>query len=261
MLQIPFGSGWHDSLQYHVFCGDRAFAVRVFWTHSLWHYSAWVYDAWVAELVSSNEPLSQSSAPYADLRGSDFELSAPDEAISIRVGNEVSLTLTPRHTMYGPSPIGPGLHHPDMAAVVSYRGQSLQGLAYCKRYDFRSDPIRYWGYRFVHGTLDDQSWSLWTAQATFGFRNHSYFRFIGADGVVHAAEVRDSCHRDDHCYGIVDGEDYDVALEELGVWDTVLRSTEMDSQLRQRFCRMTVHRGESSRTGYAINEFCSGTLG
>ena len=261
MLQRPFGSGWHDSLQFHAFCEDKAFAVRVFWTGSLWHHSAWVYDGGVSQLANSAEPLSQSTAPYADLRGSDFEVSAPDEAVSIRVGNDLSLTLTPRHTLYGPSPIGPGLHHPDMSAVVSYRGRCLQGLAYCKRYDFRGDPIRYWGYRFVHGTLDDHTWSLWTAQATFGFGNHSYFRYIGADGVVHWAAEPDSCHREDHCYGVVDGEHYDVELEELGVWDTVLRSAEMDSQLRQRFCRMTVHSGKGSEKGYAINEFCSGTLG
>ena len=261
MFQIPFGSGWHDSLQYHVFCEDKLFAVRVFWTHSLWHHSVWVYDGKVVELINSAEPLVQSGAPYAELNCPNFELSAPDEAVSIRVGNDLSLTLTPKHTMYGPSPIGPGLHHPNMDARVSYQGRSLQGLAYCKRYDFRGDPIRYWGYRFVHGTLDDHSWSLWTAQATFGFGNHSYFRFIDAGGKVHEADVRDSCHRDDHCYGVVGGEDFDVELQELGVWDTVLRSSVMDSQLRQRFCRMSVHRGERCETGYAINEFCSGTLG
>jgi len=260
VLQRPFGSGWHDSLQFHAFCEGRAFAVRVFWTRSLWHHSAWVYDGGVAELLNSDEPLSQSAAPYADLHGTDFALSAPDEAVSIRIGDDLSLTLTPRRTMYGPSPIGPGLHHPDMAAVVRHRGRRLEGLAYCKRYDFRGEPIRYWGYRFVHGTLDDHSRSLWTAQATFGFGNHSYFRFIDADGVVREALDRDSCHRDDHCYGVVDGEDYDVELEELGVWDTVLRSDAMDSRLRQRFCRMTVHSGKGSEQGYAINEFCSGTL-
>ena len=261
MFQIPFGSGWHDSLQYHAFCEDKVFAVRVFRTRSLWHHSAWVHDGDVVELVNRAEPLEQSAAPYADLRGPDFVLSAPDEAVSIRVGDDLSLTLTPRHTMYGPSAIGPGLHHPDMEAAVRYRSRSLRGLAYCKRYDFRGDPVRYWGYRFVQGTLDDHSWSLWTAQATFGFHDHSYFRTMGADGVVHEAAGPDSCHRDDHAYGVIDGERYDVALEELGVWDTVLRSTEMDSRLRQRFCRMTVHRGEGSDTGYAINEFCSGTLG
>ena len=260
MFQIPFCSGWHDSLQYHAFCEDKVFAARVFWTRSLWHHSVWVYDGGVAELVNSAQPLEQGDAPHADLRGPDFVLSAPDEAVSIRAGDALSMTLTPRHTMQGPSAIGPGLHHPDMQAEVNYRGRRLQGLAYCKRYDFRGDPVEYWGYRFVEGTLDDHSWSIWSAQATFGFHNHSYFRVIGADGVVHEADVPDSCHRDDHCYGVVDGEHYDVALEELGVWDTVLRSTEMDSRLRQRFCRMTVNRGGDSKTGYAINEFCSGTL-
>ena len=260
MFQIPFGSGWHDSLQYHVFCEDKAFAVRVFWTNSLWHHSAWVYEGSVKQLHNSDEPLVQSDAPHAQLRGTDFELSAPDDTISIHVGRDLSLTLTPKHTMYGPSPIGPGLHHPDMTATVTYLGRVMQGLGYCKRYDFRGTPIRYWGYRFVHGTVSNHRWALWTADATFGFDKHAYFRYIDGDGVVHEAGPRESCHRDEHCYGVIDGEDYDVELEALGVWDTLLRSPQMDSQLRQRICRMTVHRGEQSESGYAIHEFCSGTL-
>ena len=260
MYQSPFGNGWHDSLQYHVFCGDKAFAVRVFWTQSLWHHSAWVYDGDVKELINSAEPLIQSDANHTHLHGTNFELSAPDEAVSIQVGTDLSLTLVPKHTMDGPSPIGPGLHHPDMRASGTYLGESLEGLAYCKRYDFRGPPIRYWGYRFVHGTVLDHNWSLWTAQATFGFANHSYFRTIDTDGKILQAGHSESCHRDDHCFGVIDGEKYDVELEALGVWDTVLCSSVMDSQLRQRICRMTVHHDGKSETGYALNELCSGTL-
>ena len=49
-------------------------------------------------------------------------------------------------------------------------------------------------------------------------------------------------------------------LEELGTWDTLLRSSRMDSQMRQRFCRMKVTHDGSSEMGYAINETCFGTL-
>lgn len=260
MFQSPFGNGWHDSLQYHVFCADKAFAVRVFWTGSLWHHSAWVYDGGVKKLLDSDQPLTQSDAAYTDLHGHEFSLSAPDELVSIRVGSQLSLDLEPNHTMYGPSPIGPGLHHPDMSARVTYLGDAMQGLAYCKRYDFQGEPIRYWGYRFVHGTVMDHQWSLWTADATFGFDKHAYFRTIDSDGKVCEAGPRDSCHRDDHCYGVINEVAYDVELEALGVWDTLLRSPEMDTQLRQRFCRMTVHREGGSESGYAIHELCSGTL-
>ena len=260
MYQNPFGSGWHESLQYHALCNDKAFAVRVFWTGSLWHHSAWVYDGGVEQLLNSAAPLTQSDAAYTDLHGPEFELSAPDPAVSIRVGSQLSLSLVPNHTMYGPSPIGPGLHHPDMSATITYLGETFRGLAYCKRYHFQGEPIRYWGYRFVHGTVDDYKWSLWTADATFGFSKHAYFRTIDTDGRVLEAGPRDSCHRDDHCYGEIDGTKYDVELESLGVWDTVLRSPEMDTQLRQRFCRMTVHREGRSESGYAIHELCSGTL-
>ena len=261
MFQSSFRNGWHDSLQYHAFCDDKVFAVRVFWTGSLWHHSAWVYDGEVRELHNSAEPLTQSDAPHTDLRGSDFELAAPDEAVSIRVGSELSLILVPGHTMYGPSPFGPGLHHPDMRATVTYLGDSLPGLAYCKRYDFREGPFRHWGYRFVHGTILDHRWSLWTADATFDFTKHAYFRTIDATGVIREAGASESCHRDDHCYGVIEGSHYDVELEELGVWDTLLRSPEMDTQMRQRCCRMTVHHDGQSESGYAINELCLGTLG
>ena len=122
-----------------------------------------------------------------------------------------------------------------MSATITYLGETFRGLAYCKRYHFQGEPIRYWGYRFVHGTVDDYKWSLWTADATFGFSKHAYFRTIDTDGRVLEAGPRDSCHRDDHCYGEIDGTKYDVELESLGVWDTVLRSPEMDTQLRQRF--------------------------
>ena len=260
MLQSAFGNGWHDSLQYHALCDDKLFAVRVFWTGTLWHHSAWVYDGGVEQLLNSTEPLTQTDAPYADLHGPGFVLEATDEAVVIHVGAQLSMTLVPKHTMYGPSPIGSGLHHPDMSATVVYRGETLQGLAYCKRYEFEGEPIEYWGYRFVHGTLMDRQWSLWTADATFGFAKHAYFRTIDSDGVVRQADPHASCHRDDHCYGVVEGRHYDVELEELGLWDTLLRSDAMDSKLRQRFCRMTVHHDGQSQSGYALNELCSGTL-
>ena len=74
MYQNPFGSGWHESLQYHALCNDKAFAVRVFWTGSLWHHSAWVYDGGVEQLLNSAAPLTQSDAAYTDLHGPEFEL-------------------------------------------------------------------------------------------------------------------------------------------------------------------------------------------
>lgn len=266
MIQVPFCSGYHDSLQYHIFCGDRVFATRVFWTASLWHHSAWVYDGSVRELLNSSEPLTQSGEDYADLSGPSYRLSAPDSAVSIRVESgatdaELEIHLEPRQLFDGPSMIGPGLHQPNMRAEVRYAGERLEGTAYCKRYDFRGDPVRYWGYRFVQGPIEDHSITLWTADATFGYAKHAYFRFIDSKGVVHAAALKDSCHRDNNAYGLIDGVEYDVAIEELGVWETQLRSARMDSQMRQRVCRMTVHHDGQSQAGYAINETCFGTLG
>ena len=265
MYQQPFGNGWHDSLQYHAFCDDKLFAVRLFWTQNLWHHSVWIYDGEVREILNSEDPLVQSEKSYADLSNAGFSLSAPDDVVTIDVdvsGNgALNMQLTPQQTLDGPSPIGPGLHHPNMQAEVTYQGETLSGLGYCKRYDFRGAPIRYWGYRFVHGTVSDHQWALWTADATFGRDKHAYFRVVGSDGIVQQAPSRNSCHRDNNAYGIVDGIEYDVELDGLEWWETRLKASEMDSLLSQRLCRMKVHHGNKTETGFALNELCFGTLG
>mgnify|MGYP001292389097 FL=1 len=83
---------------------------------------------------------------------------------------------------------------------------------------------------------------------------------MGGNGDVHEANLEDSAHRDDAVYGVVDGVRYKVEMEEIGTWDTPLKSDDMDSMMTQRFCRSTIRRGDSVETGYAVNELCFGTL-
>ena len=52
-----------------------------------------------------------------------------------------------------------------------------------------------------------------------------------------------------------------MELKEIGIWDTPLKSDDMDSLMTQRFCRSTIHHGDSTESGYAVNELCFGTLG
>ena len=260
MNQIPFCSGYHDSLQYHAFCDDRMFAARIFWTGSLWHHSVWLYDGKVKEIHNSCLPLTQSNAPYADVEGLGFSLSAPDECVTITTGS-LMIKLTPRHTFDGPSPIGPGLHHPNMVAEVEYEGITLNGLGYCKRYDFRGEPIRHWGYRFFHGTLKSHARATWTADATFGLSKHAYFRIIDDDGTVLQAPSRYSCHRDDKAYATINGLDYELSFEELGVWQASIANERMDSLLTQRFGKIRLQYDGIVETGYGLNELCFGTLG
>jgi len=263
MIQRPFCSGWHDSLQYHAIAGEHVFAARVFWTGSVWHHSMWLYDDGVHEVVNSTAPLAQSSAEFADLTGERFKLHAPDDAVTIEASGErdVSMVLVPRASFDGPSPIGPGLHHPNMRVEICYDGKQLAGDGYCKRYDFRGEPIGYWGYRFVQGFSSERDWAVWTADATFGLEKHAYFRTIEGDDDVTMAADHQSCHRDDHAYGVLEAVDVDVELEQLGLWESRIHSAEMDSLMTQRFCRMTVSAAGRVESGFAINELCFGTLG
>ena len=265
MIQYKFGEGWHDSLQYHVLCEERLFAVRVFWTESLWHYSAWIYDGGVRKLLNSSEPLKQSDEEYADLTGSAFRLSVPDSEGIAQVNpasgeDALEIRFTPRRTFPWTSPLGPAIHQPDLDCRVLYRGETYHGLGFCKRYHFEG-RIGHWGYRFVHGGIDGSTWAVWSADANFGYHRYGYFKFVDADGREHIAEPKDSTHRENAIYGTVDGIEYEVELEELGMWDTPLVSSEMNSQLRQRFCQMTIKHEGKAETGHAINETCFGTMG
>lgn len=265
MIQSKFGNGWHDILQYHVFCGDKLFAVRVFWTETLWHHSAWVYVDGARELLNSSEPLQQSDQDYADLTGSAFRMSVPDSEGVVEVNSgagddALEIRFKPRRTFPYSAPLGPAVHQPDLDCRVTYRGETYSGLGFCKRYNF-SGRVSHWGYRFVHGALDGSTWAIWSADANFGYHRYGYFKIVTPDGRDHEAAPKDSTHRYDAIYGIVDGVEYEVALEPLGEWETLLKSSGMDSQMRQRFCRMTVTHDGGSEAGYAINETCFGTLG
>ena len=267
MIQPPFGNGFHDIIQYHVFSGDKYFAARVFWTKTMWHHSAWIYNGEVRELWNGQAPLTQTDQDYLELEGENFSMSIPDERGVIKVEpgaaeDAMEIKIKARNTLQWTFPHGgpPTIHQPNLDCEVLYQGEVYPGIGYMKRYHFE-DRVTHWGYRFVHATVDDQSWALWSADATFNLKKYAYFKVVGGNGDVHEADLKDSAHRDDSIYGVVDGTEYQVELEEIGVWDTLLRSEGMDSQMTQRFCRTTVHRGDSSEKGYGVNELCFGTLG
>jgi len=266
LIQPTFGNGHHDILQYHVFSEGKYFAARVFWTESLWHHSAWVYDGEVRELWNDETPLEQSDADYLDIAASGFSMLVPDERGVVRVepeavDDQLEMRIKARNTLEWTFPHGgpPTIHQPNLDCEVDYQGKTYRGIGYMKRYHFE-DRVSHWGYRFIHATVDDQSWALWSADATFNLNKYAYFKVVGGNGDVHEANLEDSAHRDDAVYGVVDGVRYKVEMEEIGTWDTPLKSDDMDSMMTQRFCRSTIRRGDSVETGYAVNELCFGTL-
>ena len=122
------------------------------------------------------------------------------------------------------------------------------------------EPVGHWGYRFVHATDDDHSWVVWSADATFAHKKYAYFKLCDGNGDLHEADIKDSAHRDDSIFGVIDGREYEIKLEELGTWETLLHNARMNSQMRQRFCKSTLIRTGESTGGFAVNETCFGTL-
>lgn len=261
-VQPQFGVGFHDSIQYHFFWEDRVFALRVFKTPSLFHHSCWIYDGKVRELLNSNEPMTLAKREHVDLSSSmlKVEEDGSQGLLDLRTsGDLLRIEFKVRNMFFWDCPSGPGYHQPDLDGRITYKGKSHMAIGYCKRYWFFDVP--YWGYRFVQGPVDDRSFVLWTADATFKWHKYAYFKIATKDGRVRSAALKDSVHRENRVYGVVDGVQYEIDLQELGVWETILRSHKMDSQMRQRFCKMTVRFDGKAVPGYAINETCFGTLG
>jgi len=155
--------------------------------------------------------------------------------------------------------VTPAIHQTHLEGEVSYGGQTYAGVGYCKRY-WWNENIEYWGYRFVQGVSESGKYMIWTADATFGNMKYAYFKISQPDGRLAVAAEKDSAHRDDAAFGVVEGVPYEIRLSEIGVWETVLRSCTMDSKMRQRFCKMTVAHGGQIDTVYALNETCFGTI-
>ncbi|MGE3149309.1 MAG: hypothetical protein AB7K04_09600 [Pseudorhodoplanes sp.] len=258
-----FGVGHHDGIQYHFFSGDKVFCLRTFVAPSLFHTSVWTYDGGVRELFNDNRELTIKESDHVDLESSDiaWKVDGRHGVIALRGKNEpLTVDFDVKHTLYweGPS-TGPVYHQPDLQARIAYKGRTYDAIGYCKRYWY-DPPVLYWGYRFIQGPTDDRSYVLWTADATFNAAKYAYFKFLLADGALLAADIRDSLHRQDFALGTIDGVQYEVTLQELGAWGTILKSDRMDTQLHLRFCRMHIHFDGKSLPGYCINETGFGTI-
>ncbi len=257
---IPFGGNDHDSLQYHLFCGDVVCGARIFRTRTLDHSSAWIYDGReLREVFNSSERLTARDARGETMEGEGVSFAPGRLAFSVG-GGELVVRFEVRTELSWPDRISTVIHQPDLACEIAFEGQSLSGIGYCKRYTWTPIP-HHWGYRFVQGFTSDHGTKLWTAEATFGESKYDYFNIIRPDGTRQIAGEQDSGHRQNAAFARIAGERITARLTKLGRWEAPLVSTGMDSLLRQRVCRLTLESAAGCESGLAINETCYGTLG
>ena len=265
--QFQLGQGCHDGTQYNFFAGDRVFSVRVIASRNIHHHSAWLFDEGVREVVVSDAPMDASGRDHLDLEAERFRIRSDDDGGRMSASGEDSEPVfriafrTPITFDWNTPGEGAVIHQPLIRADISYRGETVPGIGYCKRYWFYRDTD-YLAWRFIEGELGGGESMLWTADGNFGgdYRKYDYFKIVHADGRLAQSADDDSWHRDDAAYATIDGVPYRVDIAGLGTWSTVLRGEDTQLMLRQRFCRMTLRHGDRLEQGYAINETGTGAL-
>ena len=265
--QFQLGQGCHDGTQYNFFAGDKVFSVRVIASRNIHHHSAWLFDHGVHEVVLSDSPMERGDRDHLDLSAERFRIWCDDEKGGVRASGEGAEPVfdisfrTPITFDWNTPGDGAVIHQPLIRADISYRGETLAGIGYCKRFWFYRDTD-YLAWRFIEGELGGGESMLWTADGNFGgdYRKYDYFKIARPDGSLRQSADTDSWHRDDAAYATIDGVAYEVGIEGLGTWSTVLCGEDTQLMLRQRFCRMTLRHDGRVESGYAINETGTGAL-
>jgi hypothetical protein len=252
-------------VQYHFFCEDKLFAIRVFRTETLEHHSAWIFDGGVRTILTTAAPVRQAACEHLDVSSDALRMEAQDVGgrISLRGSSSVDvlqLEFTVGRTLRWSDTLEEVIHQPDLRCEVHYHGRRYAGVGYCKRYAW-AEPPHYWGYRFLQGFLDDRRTSIWTADAVFGTNKYDYFKVLAPDGSLVELAGDSTAHKQNIMFGYASGIRHEARFEELGEWNQVLKSGGMDSHLRQRYGVVTYFDGHSTRKGVAISEYCFGTLG
>ncbi|MBM3599746.1 MAG: hypothetical protein FJX35_16160 [Alphaproteobacteria bacterium] len=261
--QPAFGVGAHDGIQYHFFAGDKFFSVRVVETDTHKHQSAWLYDRRAREVlnIDSARALKQGRGDQLDISGPRFRIRADQTGGEIGVLDakqrpSFEIAFRTPISFHWDFPGGPVIHQPLIKAEIAYRGETLRAVGYSKRYWY-DDPIGYWSWRFIQGSFGRSM--LWTAEANFDLVKYDYFKIVRPSGKLEQAANRDSMHRQEYGRAIVGRTTYEIDLQELGRWETRMHTRLLDTKLRQRFCKMTLRRGDKVETGYALNEIACGT--
>ncbi len=265
MKQPVYPAGSHDSIQYHFFCEDKLFAMRIFRTDSLEHHSAWIFDGTARTVLASVAPIRQAPGDHLDVAADTMRLEAGDAGGRIGVRGPVAedafeVEFAVGRTLRWSDTLEEVIHQPNLDCVVTYRGRRLQGTGYSKRYAW-GQPPRYWGYRFLQGFLGDRKTSIWTADALFGTNKYDYFKVLAADGSLFEVPNDSTAHKQNTMFGYTGGIRHEARFEELGAWNQILKSDRMDSHLQQRYGIVRYFDGTTTREGVAITEYCFGTLG
>lgn len=269
-------AGWHDHLQYHFFFEGLFVQARVFLTPSLEEHSLWIFDhdvGKVVELVNCSERMQQGDGDFLELKGPQLYINDGPGGGMVRLSNEnaevdLQLDFRNRH-VFSWLPAGQGkdavIHRPDLELSLDYRGKTLKGTGYSKRYFGEYGP--HWGYRFIQSSWLPNNKVLWTADATFrlgdGEAKYNYFKLLDSKtGEMVQADSRDTYQQDCEGFASIDGKKYVASITPLGEWMHDYKAGATNSRMQLRYCKVQLDEGAGNPPleGYALNERCFGTL-
>eukprot|EP00401_Gymnodinium_catenatum_P052336 CAMPEP_0117517300 /NCGR_PEP_ID=MMETSP0784-20121206/31542_1 /TAXON_ID=39447 /ORGANISM="" /LENGTH=380 /DNA_ID=CAMNT_0005313179 /DNA_START=48 /DNA_END=1187 /DNA_ORIENTATION=- len=264
-------AGWHDHLQYHFFFDGLFVQARVFLTPSLEEHSVWVYDhsvGHVEELLNSSERLHQADGECLDLTGARLHIhDGPGGGVLQLKGGAEDLEVSFKnvHT-FSWLPAGQGsdavIHRPDLELTLRYKGRTMTGRGYSKRYYGKYGP--HWGYRFIQSSWLDGNKFLWTADATFrlgdGEAKYNYFKLLdGQTGELVQADSQDTYQQDCAGYAEIGGEKYVATVTPLAEWMHDYKAGDTNSRMQLRYCKIKLVQGKGGQPieGYALNDGAS----
>ena len=262
---FQWGVSFHESCQYNFFCDDKFFCVRLMEIRDFRHQSAWVYDGEVRELLNSADVIERVGDDHLKIETPRFVMesnAAQGSVTAIAESGSPALEMRwtiPISTVWGAPGDATGMHQPLLRGEVTYEGHTYTGPGYCKRFRFFLDA-EYFDWRFIEGAFDDAEGMVWTADATFGLNSYNYFKVAYADGTILTADNEHVHHRDNIAYANIDARPFESEVEEIGLWETKLIGRNMDTLLRQRFCKLTVRYDGEDHRGYALHESGGGTM-
>jgi len=268
-------AGWHDHLQYHFFFDGMFVQARVFMTPSLEEHSLWIFDhdeGKVQEFVNSSERMQQGNKEWLDLRASQLQIEDGPGGGFVKLngngGEELEVKFENKH-VFSWLPAGQGkdavIHRPDLDITLNFRGKTMKGRGYSKRYFGEYGP--HWGYRFIQSSSLPGDRFLWTADATFrlgsGEAKYNYFKLLnGATGDLVQAESEHTYQQDCEGIGFINGKRYVARVTPLGEWMHDFKAGETNSRMQLRYCKLELDEGTGAKPleGYALNERCFGVL-
>lgn len=257
-----YPAGEHDNIQYHFFCADLVFSVRIFRTESLERHFVWLYDGEVKEIVNSSENLHQESKPHLHVSSTSLTIVAEKQQghIIVYSNSEVVIHIKFRvdnsFTYLPTKQDEPVTHLPDLACTVVYNNKMLQGTGYCKRYFGQYPP--YWEYRFIHSVMPP--FIVWSADAFFGANKYNYFHLLSEDKQLVSSLNENSSLSENKALGFISDKACEVFFESIASWQVRLHSDAMDSLLQQHYCKATFKYSDKTIEGVCLNEVCAGSL-